>query len=258
MNIAGQTITDIFYGAPDGLTDVDFTKNLVLVDGDASAIVVTVTPVAGQPGVYSLSFTPSTGGAYSLLITVGQQQWNFVYGVNAATVAAPVGQSDLIQDVIDRGFSPAMFGLSPADNAGFQTKVANIVANKLLELRARYGDDIIINATDELQIAAANKAIVELSVAQLWQMRKARLLREFQGTAEAHVRVGLSEEQAAKDALAEYDKACEWIEGIAGRPSTFASITARSSHFPRQSFLPEDLPYGPGAPPLPGPDPGDM
>jgi hypothetical protein len=258
MNIAGQPITDIFNGAPANLQDSDFTKNLQLIDGDASAVAVTVTPVASQPGVYSLTFTPAQPGAYSLVISAGTYQWNFTYAVDAPTTTPPVGQSSLIQDVIDRGFSPAMFGFKPGDNQSLQNMVAKVVANKSLELRARYGDAIVLDTTDELQIAAVNKAITELSVAQLWQTRKARVIREVQGMPDAHIRVGLSEEQAAKDALAEYDKACEWIESISGWPSCFAFGSTGSSHFPRQSFLPEDWPYGPGSPPLPGPDPGDL
>ncbi|MHB8173319.1 MAG: hypothetical protein ACYDFU_02510 [Nitrospirota bacterium] len=269
MNIAGQPITDIFNGAPANLQDSDFTKNLQLIDGDASAMSVMITPVAGQPGVYSFTFTPVLPGAYSLVISTGTYQWNFIYAVEAPTTTPPVGQSSLIQDVIDRGFSAAMFGFKPGDSQSLQNMVAKVVANKSLELRARYGDAIVLDTTDELQIAAVNKAITELSVAQLWQTRKARIIREVQGTPDAHFRVGLSEEQSAKDALAEYDKACEWIESIVGWPSCFAFGSTGSSHFPRYSFLPmeepydpydpaEDFPYGPGSPPLPGPDPGDL
>lgn len=273
MNVAGQPITDVFNGAPAGLQDSNFTKNLQLIDGDASAVVVTITPVANQPGVYSLSFTPVLPGAYSLIVSTpggntGSYQWNFIYAVDAPTTAPPVGQSNLIQDVIDRGFSPTMFGFKPGDNQSLLSMVAKVVANKSLELRARYGDAIVLDTTDELQIAAVNKAIIELSVAQLWQTRKARVIREVQGMPDAHIRVGLSEEQAAKDALAEYDKACEWIESISGWPSCFAFGSTGSSHFPHDSFFdgldnpvaPDngDLPwpYGPGSPPLPGPDPG--
>ncbi len=274
MNIAGQPITDVFNGAPTGLADADFSKNLALIDGDASAVTVTITPIAGQPGVYSLSFTPILPGAYSLVVSTGTYQWNFIYAVDAPTTAAPVGQSSLIQDVIDRGFSPTMFGFKPGDNQSLLSMVAKVVANKSLELRARYGDAVVLDTTDELQMAAVNKAIIELSVAQLWQTRKARVIREVQGMPDAHIRVGLSEEQAAKDALAEYDKACEWIESISGWPSCFAFGSTGSSHFPRQSFIPDDYgsvnpltgpdngdlpwPYGPGSPPLPGPDPGDL
>ncbi len=274
MNIAGQPITDVFNGAPAGLADADFTKNLALIDGDASAVTVTITPVVNQPGVYSLSFTPAIPGAYSLIITTGAYQWNFIYAVDAPTTAPPVGQSSLIQDVIDRGFAPTMFGFKPGDNQSLQNMVAKVVANKSLELRARYGDAIVLDTTDELQVAVVNKAIIELSVAQLWQTRKARVIREVQGMPDAHIRVGLSEEQAAKDALAEYDKACEWIESISGWPSCFAFGSTGSSHFPSQSFIPDDYgfvnpltgpdngdlpwPYGPGSPPLPGPDEGDL
>jgi hypothetical protein len=206
--IAGQPLKDVLYDAPAGLQDADFVKDLQLIGGDASGITVTVSPIPGQPDAYSVTFTPLEPGEYSLEVSTQGDTWTANY-----TVA--VG---LAGRVIAKGFKGDMFGKTDDE---LMAEVEEVVSYKTLDLRGEFGDAVVYS-TDELLAAAVNRAIVELSAAEMWGRRKAYIMRTVAETGDARSRTGLTEENAARMANDEAAAAFRAIEAIGGLNTGFS------------------------------------
>lgn len=224
--IVGQPLVDVLYGAPAGLQDADFTKSIALVGGDASGVTVTVSPVDGQPDAYTVMFTPPEPGDYSLEVATldGANAWDGNYtvsdepGATTNSVSPPVLSPTLVDRVLAKGFVCDMFGVTDDE---LSAAVETVVGYKILEVRGEFGD-AVVDSDDGLLAAAVERAIVELSTAEMWQRRKAYIMRTVADAGEARTRYGLTEENAARTAKDEATAAYRAIETIAGINTGFS------------------------------------